>query len=40
LLRIFGSLTVVTLLALFLYLRRKEKQKAARWRAQDLAGNA
>ena len=40
LLRIFGSLTVVTLLALFLYLRRKEKQRAAQWKAQDLAGNA
>lgn len=40
LLRIFGGLTVVTLLALFLYLRRKEKQREARWKAQDLAGNA
>ena len=38
-LRIFAGLTLVTLLALFLYLRRKEKQKAARWKAQDLAGN-
>jgi len=40
LLRIFGSLTVVTLLALFLYLRRKEKQREARWKAEDLASNA
>jgi protein SCO1 len=40
LLRIFGGLTVVTLLALFLYLRRKEKQREARWKAEDLAGNA
>jgi protein SCO1 len=39
LLRIFGSLTVVTLLALFLYLRRKEKQREAQWKAQNLAGN-
>jgi protein SCO1/2 len=40
LLRIFGSLTVVTLLALFLYLRRKEKQRESRWKAEDLASNA
>jgi protein SCO1/2 len=40
LLRIFAIMTLTTLLALFLYLRRKEKQKAAQWKAQDLAGNA
>jgi protein SCO1/2 len=40
LLRIFALMTLTTLLALFLYLRRKEKQKAAQWKAQDLAGNA
>ncbi|MCI0392261.1 MAG: SCO family protein [Acidobacteria bacterium] len=40
LLRIFALMTLTTLLALFLYLRRKEKQKAARWKSQDLAGNA
>jgi protein SCO1 len=40
LLRIFGGLTIVTLLALFLYLRRKEKQREARWKAEDLASNA
>src|SRR5215813_12533134 len=40
LLRVFASFTLVTLLALFLYLRRKEKQKAAQWKAQDLAGHA
>ncbi|HEV2669196.1 MAG TPA: SCO family protein, partial [Blastocatellia bacterium] len=39
LLRIFAGLTLATLLALFLYLRRKEKQRAAQWEAQDLAGN-
>jgi protein SCO1/2 len=39
-LRIFASFTLVTLLALFLYLRRKEKQRAAQWKAQDLAGHA
>ena len=39
LLRIFALMTLTTLLALFLYLRRKEKQKAAQWKAQDLAGN-
>jgi protein SCO1/2 len=39
-LRIFAGMTLATLLALFLYLRRKEKQKAAQWKAQDLAGNA
>src|SRR5499426_3310523 len=40
LLRVFASFTLVTLLALFLYLRRKEKQRAAQWKAQDLAGHA
>jgi protein SCO1 len=40
LLRVFGGFTLVTLLALFLYLRRKEKQRAAQWKAQGLAGNA
>jgi protein SCO1/2 len=40
LLRVFAGMTLVTLLALFLYLRRKEKQKAAQWEAQDLAGHA
>jgi protein SCO1 len=40
LLRIFAFFTLTTLLALFLYLRRKEKQKAAQWEAQNLAGNA
>jgi protein SCO1 len=40
LLRIFGGLTMVTLLALFLYLRRKEKQRESRWKAEDLASNA
>jgi len=40
LLRVFASFTLVTLLSLFLYLRRKEKQKAAQWKAQDLAGHA
>jgi protein SCO1/2 len=39
-LRIFALMTLTTLVALFLYLRRKEKQKAARWKSQDLAGNA
>jgi protein SCO1 len=39
-LRIFAGLTLATLLALFLYLRRKEKQRAAQWEAQDLAGHA
>jgi len=39
-LRIFAAMTLTTLVALFLYLRRKEKQKAARWKSQDLAGNA
>ncbi len=39
LLRIFGGLTVVILLALFFYLRRKEKQREAHWKAQNLAGN-
>jgi protein SCO1/2 len=40
LLRIFAIFTLSTLLALFLYLRRKEKQKAGQWETQDLAGNA
>jgi protein SCO1/2 len=40
LLRIFAGITLTTLLALFLYLRRKEKQKAAQWKAQDLAGHS
>jgi protein SCO1 len=40
LLRVFASMTLATLLGLFLYLRRKEKQKAAQWKAQDLAGHA
>src|SRR5262245_337960 len=40
LLRIFASMTLATLGALFLYLRRKEKQKVAQWEAQNLAGNA
>lgn len=39
-LRIFAALTLVTLVALFFYLRRKEKQKEAQWKAQNLAGNA
>jgi protein SCO1 len=39
-LRVFAGFTLVTLLALFLYLRRKEKQRAAQWKAQDLAGHA
>ncbi|HKE04398.1 MAG TPA: SCO family protein [Blastocatellia bacterium] len=39
-LRIFASMTLTTLLALFLYLRRKERQKAAQWKSQDPAGNA
>ena len=40
LLRVFAGMTLATLLALFLYLRRKEKQKAAQWKAQDLAGHS
>lgn len=40
LLRVFAIFTLSTLLALFLYLRRKEKQRAAQWKAQGLAGNA
>jgi protein SCO1/2 len=40
LLRVFAGFTLVTLLSLFLYLRRKEKQRAAEWKAQDLAGHA
>jgi protein SCO1 len=40
LLRIFGGFTLITLSTLFLYLRRKEKQKAAQWKAQGLTGNA
>lgn len=39
LLRIFGAMTLTTLAALFFYLRRKEKQKAAQWEAQNLAGH-
>jgi len=39
-LRIFAGMTLATLVALFLYLRRKEKQREAQWKAQDLAGNA
>jgi protein SCO1 len=38
-LRIFAVMTLATLLALFIYLRRKEKQRAAKWKAQGLAGN-
>jgi protein SCO1/2 len=38
-LRIFAVLTLGVLVTLFIYLRRKEKQRAARWKAQDLAGN-
>jgi protein SCO1/2 len=40
LLRIFAALTLVTLVALFFYLRRKEKQKEAQWKAQNLASSA
>lgn len=40
LLRIFAVMTLAILLALFIYLRRKEKQRAAQWKAQDLAGNS
>lgn len=40
LLRIFASFTLLSLLALFLFLRRKEKQKQAEWKAKDLAGHA
>jgi protein SCO1 len=40
LLRVFAGFTLVTLLSLFLYLRRKEKQRAAQWEAQGLAGHA
>ncbi|HEY8459226.1 MAG TPA: SCO family protein [Blastocatellia bacterium] len=40
LLRIFAIFTLVTLSALFIYLRRKEKQRAAQWEAQHLARNA
>ncbi|MGE0131155.1 MAG: SCO family protein [Blastocatellales bacterium] len=39
-LRIFAAMTLATLVALFFYLRRKEKQKEAQWNAQHLAGNA
>jgi protein SCO1 len=39
-LRIFGALTVGTLVALFVYLRRKEKRKSAQWETEDLASNA
>lgn len=37
LLKIFGAMTIVTLGALILLLRRKEKQKEAAWAAQALA---
>jgi len=37
-LRVFAGMTLATLLTLFLYLRRKEKQRAAQWKAQDMAG--
>ena len=40
LLRIFGGMTLATLVALFLFLRHKEKQKEAEWKAQNLAGHA
>lgn len=40
LLRIFAVMTLAVLLALFLYLRRKEKQREAQWKAQGLAGHA
>jgi protein SCO1/2 len=36
LLKIFAALTIVTLLALFLFLRHKEKQKEAEWASQSL----
>jgi protein SCO1/2 len=39
-LRIFALLTLGVLVTLFVYLRRKEKQRAAQWKAQDLASNA
>jgi protein SCO1/2 len=38
-LRVFAGMTITTLVALFLFLRRKEKQKAAQWKTQDLARN-
>lgn len=40
LLRIFATMTLVTLAALFFFLRRREKQKEAQWKTQHLAGNA
>ncbi|HEX5081477.1 MAG TPA: SCO family protein [Blastocatellia bacterium] len=40
LLRIFAIFTLGTLLSMFIYLRRKEKRRAAEWKAQNLAGNA
>jgi uncharacterized protein YpmB len=40
LLRIFAVMTLAILVALFIYLRRKEKQREARWKAEDLASNA
>lgn len=40
LLRIFAGMTLAILLALFFYLRRKEKQRAAQWKAQGLVSNA
>ncbi len=38
-LRVFAVMTIATLAALFIYLRRKEKQKAEQWKSQGLAGN-
>src|SRR5262245_56581357 len=39
LLRIFAGMTLTTLVTLFIYLKRKEKQKEAQWKAHNLAGN-
>jgi len=39
-LRIFAAMTLATLVALFFYLRRKEKQKDAQWKSENLAGSA
>ncbi|HKQ72494.1 MAG TPA: SCO family protein [Blastocatellia bacterium] len=39
-LRIFALMTLATLMALFIYLRRKEKQRAALWQSRDLADHA
>ncbi len=39
LLKIFAAMTIVTLVALFLFLRHKEKQKEAEWAAQSLNAN-